>query len=122
MADDVAGPGATRHPNRMIWGPAYGKSGHAAVQLRGSSRLGDGSVALECDRSCVVTSRAHFSFDGRGAAAMIALFSVGPSCRVVRRALTFLTFREGFYTALELRRSQSVAFTTAVATTSLVMK
>jgi hypothetical protein len=44
------------------------------------------------------------------------------SCRVVRGALTFLTFREGFYTALELRRSQSVAFTTAVATTSLVMK
>jgi hypothetical protein len=77
MADDVAGPGATRHPNRMICGQRMAKSGHAAVQLRGSSRLGDRSVALECDRSCVVTSRAHFSFDRRGVAAMIAVFSVG---------------------------------------------
>ena len=68
---------ATRHPNRMICGQRVGTNCHAAVQLRGSSRLGDGSVAFECDRSCVVTSRAHFSFDRHGAAAMIALFAVG---------------------------------------------
>ena len=76
MADDVAGPDATRHPNRMICGQRLGKHCHSPAQLRGSSRLGDGSVALECDRSCVVTSRA-FSFDRGGAAAMIALFAVG---------------------------------------------
>ena len=76
MADDAAGPDATRHPNKMICGQRVGKNCHAPVQLRGSSRLGDGSVALECDRSCVVTSRA-FSFDRGGAAAMIALFAVG---------------------------------------------
>ena len=76
MADDAAGPDVTRHPNKMICGQRVGKNCHAPVQLRGSSRLGDGSVALECDRSCVVTSRA-FSFDRGGAAAMIALFAVG---------------------------------------------
>ena len=42
----------------------------------GSSCSGEGTVALECDRSCMVTSRA-FSFDRRGAAGMIALFAVG---------------------------------------------
>ena len=44
-----------------------------------------------------------------------------PLGTAARRAYVF-TFRDGFYNALELRRSQSVAFTTAVATTSLVMK
>ena len=77
MADDVAGPDATRHPNKMIRGQRGGKNCHCPVQVRGSSRLGDGSVALECDRSCVVTSRVPVSFEQRGAAAMIALFAVG---------------------------------------------
>ena len=76
MADDAAGPDVTRHPNKMICGQRVGKNCHALVQLRGSSRSGDGSVELECDRSCVVTHRA-FSFDRGGAAAMIALFAVG---------------------------------------------
>jgi hypothetical protein len=61
----------------MICGQRAGKNCHAAVQLCGSSRLGDGSVVLECDRSFVLTGRAYFSFDRRGAAAMIALFAVG---------------------------------------------
>ena len=74
VADDVAGPDARPHPNTMI---CVGRNRHDAVQLRGSSRLGDGSVGLECDRSCVVTRRANFSFDRCGAAAMIALFAVG---------------------------------------------
>src|SRR6185436_8449571 len=68
MADDVVGTDATRHPNRMICGQRVGS---------GSSCSGEGTVALECDRSCVLTRRAHFSFDRRGAAAMIALFAVG---------------------------------------------
>jgi cell division septation protein DedD len=56
---------------------ASGQALSFPVQLRGSSRLGDGSLAVQCDRSCVVTSRAHFAFDRRGAAAAIALFGVG---------------------------------------------
>ena len=86
-----AGRTVTANPNKMICGQRVGKNCHAPVQLRGSSRLGDGSMALECDRSCVVTSRA-FSFYRGGAAAMIALFAVGflAACSPCVTATSFL--------------------------------